>query len=185
MSSRSWTLQMFFNFLYCSARHKNTLDLHSWLYQTSWDTKTSGPNTIRNLNFLLTIPYNVIPWRDGSYVPFFLWPRYFAKIHEFSFYRCLVRDSRVLPGSSVCRKPSKLINSDVSGPTSRVWAPYSLHDRTTAARSWEIPKIYGFHWLGQTQGPARDWANFRNFVTFRLLPRPRERFWGASGVYCL
>ena len=37
------------------------------------------------------------------------------------------------------------------GPQVVYGAPYSLHDRTTAARNWEIPKIYGFHWLGQTR----------------------------------
>ena len=37
------------------------------------------------------------------------------------FYQGVVRDSEVLPGSSVHRNPAKLTNNDVSGPTSRVW----------------------------------------------------------------
>ena len=37
------------------------------------------------------------------------------------------------------------------GPQVVSEAPYSLHDRTRAARTSEILKIYGFHWLGQTR----------------------------------
>ena len=94
---------------------------------------------------------------------FFVAPRYFAKIHQAS----LVRDSKVLPGSSVCRNPAKLINNDVSGPTSRVWgtlfAPRPHNGRSKLGN----PQNLWISLVGPDSGPNQGLGDFPKFGDFQ------------------